>query len=455
MAFRSRIGRAEMEPPSTSCSPPHWPPTSGASCFTTAAALSVWTANRARKLWKSAPIDRAQEIQSFYLPILVLYEDVVLFSGGETAGLQTGSWYEKGKDSMTALASGGWESALDRPASAFRIPVTRRHVRGQWTGLDRRDDQRPRGGAVHGPRSANGQDRQQFDPDVATYWFHHRCYRGKATDNYLLMSRTGTEFIDIREQHWDINHWVRGACLYGVMPANGLLYAPRHPCACYLEAKMSGFNALAPESKQPRVATTLRLPIVCARARHMRDAAPGQGDGSNGRLADISPRLGPHGARQHGSACRAGFDLDDLARRQADQSGHCRRAALRRVGRRPHGSCSGCCQRQATLAVPGRRSHRFASHHPSRVGAFRVGRRQCLLPAGRRRCAGMAISGRSDERTTGFLWTTRIRVARPRQRVDRKRRTLFRCRPVDVCRWRHAPVAAGSNDRRCAIQNRR
>jgi hypothetical protein len=88
--------------------------------------------------------------------------------------------------------------------------------------------------------------RAEFPPDVSTYWFHHRCYRGKATDNYLLMARTGTEFIDLEEQRWDINHWVRGACLYGVMPANGLLYAPQHPCACYLEAKMSGFSALGP-----------------------------------------------------------------------------------------------------------------------------------------------------------------------------------------------------------------
>jgi outer membrane protein assembly factor BamB len=60
------------------------------------------------------------------------------------------------------------------------------------------------------------------------------------------MSRTGIEFVDIRNKHWVPHHWVRGACLYGVMPANGLVYAPQHPCACYLEAKLSGFNALAP-----------------------------------------------------------------------------------------------------------------------------------------------------------------------------------------------------------------
>ncbi|MHC4643062.1 MAG: LamG domain-containing protein, partial [Planctomycetota bacterium] len=88
---------------------------------------------------------------------------------------------------------------------------------------------------------------------VETYWFHHRCYRGKATDNYLLMSRAGTEFIDVQNEKWIPHHWVRGACLYGVMPANGMVYNPPHPCACYLESKMFGFNALAPASSGPRV----------------------------------------------------------------------------------------------------------------------------------------------------------------------------------------------------------
>jgi outer membrane protein assembly factor BamB len=38
------------------------------------------------------------------------------------------------------------------------------------------------------------------------------------------------------------------------MPCNGLIYAPQHPCACYIEAKLSGFTALAPPSPtaQPR-----------------------------------------------------------------------------------------------------------------------------------------------------------------------------------------------------------
>ncbi|MFW6169562.1 MAG: LamG-like jellyroll fold domain-containing protein, partial [Planctomycetota bacterium] len=86
---------------------------------------------------------------------------------------------------------------------------------------------------------------------IDTYWFHHRCYRGKATDRFLMMSRTGIEFIDPDTGKWDINHWVRGGCLYGVMPANGMLYAPPHACACYPESKLYGFNALKTGSGAP------------------------------------------------------------------------------------------------------------------------------------------------------------------------------------------------------------
>jgi hypothetical protein len=36
------------------------------------------------------------------------------------------------------------------------------------------------------------------------------------------------------------------------MPANGLLYAPQHPCSCYIGAKMYGFTALAPANTSQR-----------------------------------------------------------------------------------------------------------------------------------------------------------------------------------------------------------
>ena len=76
---------------------------------------------------------------------------------------------------------------------------------------------------------------------------HHRCYRNKATVRYVIASRRGSEFIDLRRGQHSVNNWVRGACHYGMVPANGFLYAPTHPCICYINEKLNGFNALAPE----------------------------------------------------------------------------------------------------------------------------------------------------------------------------------------------------------------
>ena len=85
-------------------------------------------------------------------------------------------------------------------------------------------------------------------PDQENYTLgfgHTRCYRHKATSKYVIHGRAGVEFLDMNADRVIANHWVRGACQYGILPCNGLVYAPTHPCACYITAKLSGFNALA------------------------------------------------------------------------------------------------------------------------------------------------------------------------------------------------------------------
>lgn len=77
---------------------------------------------------------------------------------------------------------------------------------------------------------------------------HHRCYRTRATERFLLMSRRGVEFIDLESGDNDLNHWTRGGCHIGVMPSNGLLYSTPHPCSCYIATKLNGFYALTSES---------------------------------------------------------------------------------------------------------------------------------------------------------------------------------------------------------------
>jgi len=77
---------------------------------------------------------------------------------------------------------------------------------------------------------------------------HHRCYRNKATERWLMTSYRGLEFIPWAGDETPLNHWVRGTCRLGAFPCNGLVYATPHPCNCYITAKLNGFVALAPES---------------------------------------------------------------------------------------------------------------------------------------------------------------------------------------------------------------
>jgi outer membrane protein assembly factor BamB len=108
---------------------------------------------------------------------------------------------------------------------------------------------------------ATGEKLRYIEPENPGH--HHRCYSNKATDRYILGGRRGTEFIDLDSGEVLWNSWARGVCKYGVMPANGLLYTPPHACGCYVEAKLTGFNALAPrsmeESGQPDSEETPRL----------------------------------------------------------------------------------------------------------------------------------------------------------------------------------------------------
>ncbi len=93
--------------------------------------------------------------------------------------------------------------------------------------------------------------------ELWTVGHHHRCYRNKATERFILTAKRGVEFLDLAGEAHSRNNWVRGVCQYGVLPCNGLLYAPSHACGCYMEGKLYGFWALsakrspAPEPAPP------------------------------------------------------------------------------------------------------------------------------------------------------------------------------------------------------------
>jgi len=187
-----------------------------------------------RRLWKTL-VEQSPKYQFGRGATLVLADDVVLFSGMAK--------------NVTALAADSGEILWAAPHtttghhSPYDVFVIDDQVWFGQTASGRKS------GTFVGLDLHSGEVINSFTMANEPYWFHHRCHRARATDNYLITSRTGTEYIDFRNGQYDVNHWVRGACTYGIMPANGLLYAPTHPCACYLSTKLSYFNVLAPSSR--------------------------------------------------------------------------------------------------------------------------------------------------------------------------------------------------------------
>jgi len=202
------------------------------------------------ELWRSEALGKRSPVPTYFSPCLVLYEDLVLFSGSTP---ETKPYHADCGKTMYALSAETGKTLWDspHPPSGYRSAEDILVIDGLvWTAdiFNSRELRTPQTGTVWGRDPRTGEVKVEFAPDVETHWFHHRCYRAKATEKYLLTSRTGIEFVDFRNQHWTCHHWVRGACLYGIMPGNGMVYSPPHPCACYLEAKLYGFNALAAHS---------------------------------------------------------------------------------------------------------------------------------------------------------------------------------------------------------------
>lgn len=215
---------------------------SGRLCYHDGERISCVGARDGRQLWISEPIARWKPMHVLFAASLVLHDGVVLFAGGEAMDPLRG-----GKDTMTALDAGTGKKLWTAPhpesgyASAEDLMVINGLV---WCGATTNSRS---SGILTGRDPRTGEVRAEFPPDDwQPHMSHHRCHRAKATSNYLLMSRTGIEFVDLEAKHWIPHHWVRGSCNYGIMPANGLVYAPPHSCACYLLAKLNGLNALAP-----------------------------------------------------------------------------------------------------------------------------------------------------------------------------------------------------------------
>ncbi len=177
---------------------------------------------------------------------LVAHEDLLLFNQIEWVGHTP--WLEPTPSLLMAFSArdgserwrvecGTWD--YDAQNSFFVVDGL------VWT-------HRKTGHRMIGINPLTGEVEREFSTEEAmTTQHHHRCYSNKATSRYLLTARRGVEFLDVRTGENRPHHWIRGACRYGIMPANGLLYVPPDPCMCYATAKVNGFLALCGRKTKP------------------------------------------------------------------------------------------------------------------------------------------------------------------------------------------------------------
>ncbi|MAG93469.1 MAG: hypothetical protein CMJ48_06945, partial [Planctomycetaceae bacterium] len=161
---------------------------------------------------------------------LVVNDDVVLLaSGGKLRALTVA----EGKQLWETPAAAGFKSPPDVLVAAGLV----------WLG--------PNFSAGLDPQTGEIKQHTVSTDDLWTTGHHHRCYRNKGTEQYLMSGKRGIEFFDLVGENHSRNNWIRGLCQYGVMPCNGLVYAPPHACGCFMESKLYGFWALAPEKPAP------------------------------------------------------------------------------------------------------------------------------------------------------------------------------------------------------------
>jgi len=205
--------------------------------------------HKGTKQWDGEPSPTAVPVHTNTGPRVVIYGDVVLLAAND--GKMSG-WSARDGRKL-------WEQR-QRPSGHMSLKDLMVVGGLAWTGEIAGSDS---SGVFTGYDPLTGEVKREFPPDVQVHWFHHRCYPAKATGDYILTGRNGTEFVDLNAESWKPHHWVRGGCIYGVMPCNGLLYAGMDSCGCQLEAKLSGFKALAtgpvPQPSPAQLASSSRL----------------------------------------------------------------------------------------------------------------------------------------------------------------------------------------------------
>ncbi|MBL7223152.1 MAG: PQQ-binding-like beta-propeller repeat protein [Candidatus Brocadiae bacterium] len=230
----------------------------GKVCLQTLAHVVCLDGARGKELWRARrPI--ATSRFSWSTPTLVIDGGVVLTvdrkasdNVGKFPPARGSEWITSSGDSqkkqdgeLVAFSLEDGKELWRAPCSEnYNVPLDIFVIAGVvWVGNLRHGDDP---GFTMGRDLKSGRVVARIPPQKA--YGHHRCYRNKATVRWLLVGRGGVQFIDHKSGTCRGSPVARGSCQYGVMPANGLVYVPRHSCACNPKSLLTGLNALSPQS---------------------------------------------------------------------------------------------------------------------------------------------------------------------------------------------------------------
>ncbi|MCL4678149.1 MAG: PQQ-binding-like beta-propeller repeat protein [Alphaproteobacteria bacterium] len=223
--------------------------------FQTSGGIVSLDARSGEQVWKTARTTPARRM-AFSAPTLVATDDVVLVADleiGQAAddkpaagpvewgvhGWNEPGFARQGKSVLRAYAAADGTELWSAPCrEGYNSPVDVFVIDGVvWAGSDFRGLDLKTGEPV---KQINTQGPKVGMP-------HHRCYRNKASERFIFTGKSGIEVLSLDAGWLSNNSWIRGTCQYGIIPANGLLYAPPNACACFLTVKADGFFAAAPQ----------------------------------------------------------------------------------------------------------------------------------------------------------------------------------------------------------------
>ena len=199
--------------------------------------LNAWPDN-----WKGEEFElKKYKLGTATTPTLLCQDDVVLATMG--FDFKDGKIYAHHIDNGRLL----WTSKHHSSGQFTRRPFCH-----QWSRMVRCHCRSASGWHYDGHHLKSGEVATSFPPNVkSNFWFHQRCYRSKATAKYVIPVTNGHRIRRPAKSNLGCPSPAGGACLNGVLPANGMTYITPHPCACNTESMLRGFSGLvAPEMQK-------------------------------------------------------------------------------------------------------------------------------------------------------------------------------------------------------------